>query len=96
LPTGPDAGPLTALILWCREKDQYRALLSDVPTLLRAADIKPLIESGDDGCPDREFAGRHAGSLKKDRLRVVRDAGAHKRALSGNVDDSQGKRKRLW
>ncbi|CAN9340942.1 unnamed protein product [Alternaria alternata] len=96
LPTGPDAGPLTALILWCREKGQYRALLSEVPTLLRAADIEPLIESGDDGCPDREFAGRHAGSLKKDRMRVVRDAGANKRALSGCVDDSQGKRKRLW
>ncbi|KAH6846463.1 hypothetical protein B0T12DRAFT_443744 [Alternaria alternata] len=96
LPTGPDAGPLTALILWCREKGQYRALLSEVPTLLRAADIEPLIESGNDGCPDREFAGRHAGSLKKDRMRVVRDAGANKRALSGCVDDSQGKRKRLW
>lgn len=96
LPTGPDAGPLTALILWCREKGQYRALLSEVPKLLRAADIEPLIESGDDGCPDREFAGRHARSLKKDRLRVVRDAGANKRALSGCVDDSQGKRKKLW
>ncbi|KAF7679251.1 hypothetical protein GT037_002999, partial [Alternaria burnsii] len=83
LPTGPDAGPLTALILWCREKGQYRALLSEVSTLLRAADIEPLIESGDDGCPDREFAGRHAASLKKDRLRVVRDAGVNKRALSG-------------
>ncbi|KAI4919206.1 hypothetical protein J4E85_009463 [Alternaria conjuncta] len=94
LPTGVDAGPLTALILWCREKGRYKAMLSEVPALLKEANIEPLIEPGENGCPDKEVAGRHAGALKKDRLRVVRDAGVSKRALDGSVGGTQGKRRR--
>jgi len=94
LPTGMDAGPLTALVLWCREKGRYKAMLSEVPALLKEANIEPLIEPGENGCPDKEVAGRHAGVLKKDRLRVVRDAGVSKRALDGSVGGTQGKRKR--
>ncbi|KAG9195384.1 hypothetical protein G6011_00505 [Alternaria panax] len=95
LPTGPDAGPLTALILWCREKGRYRVLLSEVPALLKEAEIEPLIEPGQNGCPDGEVVGMHAEALKKDRLRVVRDAGVNKRALGGSVGDTQGKRRKL-
>ncbi|KAL1795718.1 hypothetical protein ACET3X_005942 [Alternaria dauci] len=95
LPTGPDAGPLTALILWCKEKGRYKTLLSEVPGLLKTAEIEPLIEPGEKGCPDREATGRHAGALKQDRLRVVRDAGVNKRALGGGVDDTQGKRRKI-
>jgi len=94
LPTGVDAGPLTALILWCREKGRYKAMLSEVPALLKKANIEPLIEPGESGCPDKEVAGRHAGALKKDRLRVFRDAGVSKRALDGSVGGTQGKRRR--
>ncbi|KAI4706776.1 hypothetical protein J4E89_008471 [Alternaria sp. Ai002NY15] len=93
-PTGLDAGPLTALIRWCKEKGRYKAMLSEVPALLKEAGIEPLIEPGENGCPDKEFTGRHAGALKKDRLRVVRDAGVNKRALDGGASETQGKRRK--
>ncbi|KAI4621798.1 hypothetical protein J4E80_004171 [Alternaria sp. BMP 0032] len=93
-PTGLDAGPLTALIRWCKEKGRYKAMLSEVPALLKEAGIEPLIEPGENGCPDKEFTGRHAGVLKKDRIRVVRDAGANKRALDGGASETQGKRRK--
>ncbi|KAI4699084.1 hypothetical protein J4E81_004975 [Alternaria sp. BMP 2799] len=94
LPTGLDAGPLTALIRWCKEKGRHKAILSEVPALLKEAGIEPLIEPGENGCPDKEFTGRHAGALKKDRLRVFKDAGVNKRALDGGASETQGKRRK--
>lgn len=73
LPSGPDAGPLTALIKWCRDKKRYRTMLSDVPILLQEAGISPLIESGDHATPDQDVLARHIGAIKKDRLRVLRE-----------------------
>jgi hypothetical protein len=94
LPTGPDAGPLTTLILWCKENGRYQALLSEVPALLKEAKIEPLIEPGENGCPVKEVVGRYAEALKKDRLRVVRDAGVNKRALDGSIGETRGKRRK--
>ncbi|KAI0589611.1 hypothetical protein TUN199_02577 [Pyrenophora tritici-repentis] len=94
LPSGPDAGPLTALILWCREKKRYQVLLSDVPELLKEAGIEAPIEPGENDCPDKEIVKRHAEALKKDRLRVVRDAGLAKRALEAS-EEKHPKRMRM-
>jgi hypothetical protein len=80
LPEGPDAGPLTSVIKWCKEHGRYDTLLSDVPGLLEVAGFQPLIEPGESGDPDREVMGRHAEVLKKDRKRVLKDAGEKKRA----------------
>ncbi|KAI2476533.1 hypothetical protein Ptr902_12167 [Pyrenophora tritici-repentis] len=94
LPSGPDVGPLTALILWCREKKRYQVLLSDVPELLKEAGIEAPIEPGENDCPDKEIVKRHAEALKKDRLRVVRDAGLAKRALEAS-EEKHPKRMRM-
>ena len=91
LPTGADAGPLTALIHWCREKGRYQVLLSDVPGVLKEAGIEPLIEPGESGCPDREVVERHAEVLKKERSRALRSAKASKRAME---EKEEGKSKR--
>ncbi|KAF1835925.1 hypothetical protein BDW02DRAFT_629199 [Decorospora gaudefroyi] len=91
LPTGPDAGPLTALILWCREQQRYQVLISEVPALLKKAGIEPLIEPGELGCPDKEVAARHAGAVKKYRLRLMKAMGVSKGALD---DDEERKSKR--
>jgi hypothetical protein len=91
LPSGPDAGPLTALILWCREQKRYQVLISEVPALLKEADIEPLIEAGEAGCPDKELITRHGAAMKKDRFRVLKSAGERKRALDAK-DESKGKR----
>jgi hypothetical protein len=91
LPSGPDAGPLTALILWCRKQGRYEVLVSEVPALLKEAGIEPLIEPGKAGCPDKEVLARHADAMKKDRHRVLRTLGEKKRALEGQ---DEGKRKR--
>ncbi|EOA87810.1 uncharacterized protein SETTUDRAFT_108891 [Exserohilum turcica Et28A] len=94
LPAGVDAGPLTALILWCRQNGRYQVLLSEVPGLLREAQIEPLIEPGEGGCPDKEVLGRYAEALKTDRLRVARLAGARKRAMEA-LDEGKTKRKKV-
>jgi hypothetical protein len=93
LPSGPDAGPLSALILWCRKEGRYQVLLSEVPAMLREAGIEPLIEPGEAGCPDKEVVARHADAMKKDKLRVLRSLGEKKRAL-GAQDDAKTKSKR--
>jgi len=96
LPVGADAGPLTALILWCRDKGRYHALLSEVPALLQEAGIESLIQLGENGYPDKEVVSRFAEAVKKDRLRVVRDAGLAKRALEGGEEkDNKEKRRKM-
>jgi hypothetical protein len=69
LPQGADAGPLTALIQYCRLNARYEILLGDVPMLLKEVGIVPLIEPGETGCPDQEVLPRHIEALKKDRRR---------------------------
>lgn len=91
LPTGVDAGPLTALILWCREKGRYQVLLSEASALLKKEQIEPLIEPGERGCPDKEVLGRYAEALKADRLRVSR---SKKRAMEA-ADEGSGKRRKV-
>jgi hypothetical protein len=93
LPSGPDAGPLTGLILWCRKQGRYEVLVSEVPALLKEAGIEPLIEPGEAGCPDKEVVARHADAMKKDRRRVLRTLGEKKRALEGQ-DEGKSKRRK--
>ncbi|RMZ71860.1 hypothetical protein GMOD_00009207 [Pyrenophora seminiperda CCB06] len=98
LPSGPDAGPLTALILWCRQNERYQALLSEVPSLLKEAEIEPLIEPGENGCPDKEVVERHAEALKKDRVRIATEAELAKRAAVDAGEEKMGggkKRQRM-
>ncbi|KAF2127519.1 hypothetical protein P153DRAFT_424167 [Dothidotthia symphoricarpi CBS 119687] len=90
LPTGVDAGPITALIHWCRSNGRYTAMLSDVPSLLQEANIEPLIEPGDTGCPDKDVVVRLAEPLKEDRRRVLRSMAEKKRQL----EDGEGKKSR--
>ena len=73
LPSGPDEGPLTLLIKWCRENKHYKALLSDVPDLLVMAGIDALVQAGDSEDPDQEALSRHAESIKKDQKRVSKE-----------------------
>jgi hypothetical protein len=73
LPCGPDAGPLTAIIKWCRDNNRYRAMLSDVPALLKEANIEPLIEPGESSEPDQEVLSRHTEAIRKDRQRVLQE-----------------------
>lgn len=73
LPSGVDAGPLTAIIKWVREQGKYQAMLSGVPALLREANIETLIDPGEGGDPDREVLGRHVKAMRKDRLRVLKE-----------------------
>jgi hypothetical protein len=92
LPKGPDAGPLTAMMKWCREQGRYTTLLSEVPELLDAAGIQPLIEPGESGDPDKEVIGRYAKTLREDRKRVLDDA-KERRAAEG--EEVSKKRKRV-
>lgn len=83
MPDGPDAGPLTALIKYCREHKAYRTLLSDVPGMLKEEGLGTLIESGEKGDPDREVLPRYQHVLKADRKRVLnelKELGQKKRA----------------
>ncbi|KAH6629376.1 hypothetical protein C7974DRAFT_394345 [Boeremia exigua] len=73
LPSGADAGPLTSLIQWCREQKRHKSMLSDVPTLLKEANIEPCLESGNGTDPDESVLARYSTALKKDRLRVLKD-----------------------
>jgi hypothetical protein len=92
LPEGLDAGPLTAMMEWCREQGRYKMLLSEVPELLEAAGIQPLIEPGESGDPDKEVIGRYAKTLREDRKRVLNDAKDRKAAEGEEVSK---KRKRV-
>lgn len=89
LPAGPDAGPLTRMMKWCRERKIYKVMLSDVPTLLSEAGIDPLIEPGNDVDPDQEVLARHAGSIRKDRLRVLREMKVSKNRADVEAPESQ-------
>ncbi|KAJ8119047.1 hypothetical protein OPT61_g94 [Boeremia exigua] len=73
LPSGPDAGPLTRLIEWCRARKHYKAMLSNVPALLNEAGIESLIDSSNGLNPDRDVIARHGDSIRKDRLRVLKE-----------------------
>lgn len=85
LPSGSDVGPMTALILHCRANACYEVLLSDVPRMLKEVGIEPLIEPGENGCPDLEVMTRHKAALKKDRARVKQSA------EEGEWDADEGK-----
>jgi hypothetical protein len=77
LPEGPDAGPLTALMRWCKEQGKLNMLLSEVPGLLKQANISPLIEPAENlGCPDKDMVARHMQALKRDagRVRSIKEA----------------------
>jgi hypothetical protein len=93
MPSVPDAGPLTALILWCRKEGHYQVLLSEVPALLKEAGIEPLIEAGEAGCPDKEVLTRHASAMKKDRRRVSASLEDKKRGLD-DKEESKSKRRK--
>jgi hypothetical protein len=92
LPEGLDAGPLTAMMEWCREQGRYKMLLSEVPEFLEAAGIQPLIEPGEGGDPDKEVISRYAKTLREDRKRVLNDAKDRKAAEGEEVSK---KRKRV-
>ncbi|CBX99028.1 hypothetical protein LEMA_P082670.1 [Plenodomus lingam JN3] len=92
-PAGPDAGPLTSLIKWCRKNERYRVLLSEVPDLLKEAEIGPLIEPGEEGCPDKDVAPRHHEAMKKDGQRVKRSLEVLKRATEDELQCPRKKRK---
>ncbi|KAH6868005.1 hypothetical protein BKA58DRAFT_317819 [Alternaria rosae] len=71
LPTGEDAGPLTKMIIWCREQGKYRTMLSEVPALLEEAGIEEKIQRPEIGCPDQMMFFDHAEVVKEDRKRVI-------------------------
>lgn len=73
LPSGPDAGPLTAIVKWCRENNRHKAMLSEAPALLKEANIDTLIDPGDDLDPDKEVITRYAEALRADRKRVLKE-----------------------
>jgi hypothetical protein len=93
VPKGPDAGPLTAVIQWCRDQKRYETLLSDVPTLVQEAGISSLIEPGAMGDPDKEVLPRHTEALKKDRKRVLKSAGEKRRAEESAAEKRSKKMK---
>ncbi|KAF1850605.1 uncharacterized protein K460DRAFT_423099 [Cucurbitaria berberidis CBS 394.84] len=95
LPTGCDAGPVTALIQWCRENSRYTALISEIPMLLKEAGIKSLIELSDSGCPDKEFPPRYAEAMKKDQNRVRQSLKDKKHGLLEAVDKEMAKKRRV-
>lgn len=96
LPQGPDAGPLTALIQWCRDKAHYRVLLSDVPALLKEASIEPLIEPSEKGCPDKEVVARHAEAMKQDFKRVkISLEVSSKRAIEEGEESGKKKKRKI-
>jgi hypothetical protein len=92
LPEGVDAGPLTQLIVWCRENKRFDVLLSKVPDMLQEAGITSLIEPSESGCPDKEVLGRYAATLKKDRQRVLAVAKERKRLAE---EEEGGREKRV-
>lgn len=94
LPQGVDAGPVTILIKWCRENARYETLLSEVPTLLKEANIEPLIEPSEDGYPDRELVPRYADAIKKDCKRVRMSAKDVKRAVEDDDTEVAKKKKK--
>jgi hypothetical protein len=92
LPEGPDAGPLTALIKYCKEHAKYDVMISNVSSMLQEAGISSLIEAGDNGCPDKEVWSRHSDLLKEDRKRVLKFERERKRLAEM---EEGGKRKRV-
>lgn len=96
LPSGPDAGPLTLLIRWCRENKHYKALLSDVPDLLTMAGIDNSVGAGNIEDPDQETLLRHAEAVKKDRKRVLKELKVLKeREDDGPQEKRTSKKRRL-
>jgi hypothetical protein len=88
LPEGPDAGPLTALIKYCKENGKYDIMLSNVSDMLHEVGISSLIEPGERGCPDKELLSRHSEALKQDKKRV-------KEGLKRAAEEFGDKRKRV-
>lgn len=95
LPSGPDAGPLTSLIHWCRLHQRHTVMLSEAPRLLKEAGIESLIDPGESKCPDQEAVARHGEAMKKDRLRVLKELRDLKeeRELAAASEKSSKKRK---
>jgi len=94
VPSGQDAGPLTAVIKWCRAQGIYDKLLSDVPALLEEAGLQPLIEAGDkEEDPDKEVLGRYSAKLRKDRKRVLKTK-EKKRAAEEDEDEEEGRKEK--
>lgn len=73
LPSGVDVGPLTALIMWVRGQGRYQTMLSEVPALLKEANIEALIDPGEGTDPDKEVLSRHVKAMRKDRSRVLKE-----------------------
>ena len=96
LPSGPDAGPLTLLIKWCRENKHYKALLSDVPDLLTMAGIDSSVEAGNSENLDQDTLLRHAEAVKTDRKRVLKELKVLKeREDDGPQEKKTSKKRRL-
>ena len=87
LPSGVDAGPLTALITKCRAEGRYETMLSEVPRLLEEAGIESLIDMGN-GEPDKEVISRHAKAVAEFRERVESRGN-----LDGSGDRSRKRKK---
>ncbi|UPX09999.1 uncharacterized protein EKO05_0000675 [Ascochyta rabiei] len=89
LPSGLNAGPITALIKWCRENDRIQVMLSDVPSLLREANIESPIDPSNGFDPDKGFLSLHAEVIKLDRKRVIQE----KKDLHSDKERKSRKRK---
>ncbi|XPT01099.1 hypothetical protein M3J09_010240 [Ascochyta lentis] len=89
LPSGSDAGPITALIEWCRVNNRHQVMLSDVPVLLKEASIEPLIDPGNDENPDKQVLPRHTEAMRMDRKRVIQE----KREFDADKEKKSSKRK---
>lgn len=90
LPSGLDAGPLTALIKWCRDNNRYKAMLSELPALLEEAGVDTLIDPGSGVDPDKEVITRYSDAMRKDRKRVLKE----KEELDIN-EERKGKKRKL-
>ena len=95
LPAGEDAGPLTEMIIWCRDQGKHRTMLSEVSALLEGAGIERKIQQPETGCPDQTVFLRHSEALKEDRKRVLANEKLlkRKRELEGR-EESRGRKKK--
>jgi hypothetical protein len=95
LPADEDAGPLTKMIIWCRDQGKHRTMLSEVSALLQGAGIERKIKQPETGCPDQKVFLRHSEALKEDRKRVLASEKLlkRKRELEGR-EKSRGRKKK--
>jgi hypothetical protein len=95
LPTGEDAGPLTKMMIWCRDQGKYRTMLSEVPALLEEAGIDKKIKQPEVGCPDQIMLLSHSEAVREDRKRVIATEKLvkRKRELEGK-EETRGRKKK--